>query len=189
MHALREFIQERMDTRSWAPADLARESGLSLQLVSQLLNDNREVIANPPKASTVAGLAKAFRVEESSVMRAAFAAMGYQLDQTANVADLSSVPSAQLLRVLADRLGVSEEEYHRGNTATNSRAEVSSATTQPVTGANESNAADDVSATQDDYRIAAQTTGPKTRANRARRQAEKERIPDENQDTGSETGA
>lgn len=204
MHALREFIQERMDTRSWAPADLARESGLSLQLVSQLLNDTREVIANPPKQSTVAGLARAFRVDESTVMRAAFAAMGYELDQTARAADLSSVPSAQLLRVLADRLGVIAEELTDHGAAT-SRAEGSSATlqpgtrtnagssvrpmTQPRSSADVSNAADDVSASRDDYRIAAQTAGPKTRANRARRRAEKERIPDEHQGEGPEGGA
>lgn len=40
-----------------------------------------------------------------------------------------------------------------------------------------------------DYAKAAQATGPKTRANRVRRNAEKEAIPDENQDTGSDTGA
>lgn len=182
MHALREFIQERMDTRSWAPADLARESGLSLQLVSQLLNDDRDVIANPPKSSTVSGLARAFRVEESTVMRAAFAAMGYQLDQTANVADLSSVPSAQLLRVLADRLGVREEEYHRGNTApiADEVSESRPDEKQPWTTTDGSKV---------DYAKAAQTSGPKTRANRARRQAEKERIPDEHQGEPPEGGA
>lgn len=171
MHALREFIQKRMDTRSWAPADLARESGLSLQLVSQLLNDDRDVIANPPKASTVSGLARAFRVEESTVMRAAFAAMGYELDQTANVADLSSVPSSQLLRVLADRLGVSEEEYHRGNTA-------------PIAdGVSQLEPDDDAARTNASYRLAARTPGPHLKADRARRKRERE-AGEESQDPG-----
>lgn len=107
-----------------------------------------------------------------ALMRAAFAAMGYQLDQTANVADLSSVPSSELLRVLADRLGVSEEEYRRGNTAAKTEA--------GETPADE---------TQADYAKAAQSNTPKTRANRARRREEKYRIPGEHQGQVLEGGA
>lgn len=130
MHALRQFIQERMDARGWRPADLVRASGLTKQHVQQLLDDNREQMASSPKPATVSGLAQAFSVPESVVMAAAFEAMGYDLGVVRSHTDLSAVPSVELLRALGDRLGVTDEQQEddRGNIAATSRAPGSGAT-------------------------------------------------------------
>lgn len=60
MHALRRFIQNEMDERGWQAKDLVKASGLSKQLVSQLLNDDREVLPQLPKTDTLAAIARAF---------------------------------------------------------------------------------------------------------------------------------
>lgn len=79
-----------------------------------------------------------------------------------------------------------EQETDDGNTAPTNQAEVSSAAKRnsaPEGG--ESGA----HVTQADYAKAAQSNTPKTRANRARRRAEKNRIPGEDQGEGPEGGA
>lgn len=106
MHALRRFIQERMDALGWQNVDLSRHSGLSIQLVGQLLNDDRERLPSIPKDPTLNGLARAFGVSRSTVMVAVFEAMGYDLGDVRNDVDLAAVPSERLLGAIAQRLEV-----------------------------------------------------------------------------------
>ncbi|HWC20839.1 MAG TPA: hypothetical protein VG502_00940 [Flexivirga sp.] len=94
----------------------------------------------------------------------------------------------QLIRVMID-----SEENDRGNTAP-----IADAIEQPGTRTNARSAAPDgndaptvegAPLRKDDYAKAAQSNTPRTRANRARRREEKNRIPGEDQGEGPEVGA
>lgn len=94
-----------MDTRGWRPRDLIRESGLKKQTVSLMLNDDREVLPQMPRAETVAALARAFGpdVDESVVRTVAAAAMGVQ-ETPVIIRELPSASDAELLAELGRRL-------------------------------------------------------------------------------------
>lgn len=106
MHALRRYLQDGLDARGWQPAEFARRSGLTRQRVSQMLNDDREQLPQVPKRETLAAIARAFMVSESTVTAVAFEAMGYDLAAVRSETDLSTASDDQLVRALADRLGV-----------------------------------------------------------------------------------
>ncbi|WP_130012168.1 helix-turn-helix domain-containing protein [Serinicoccus sediminis] len=125
MHALRRYLQDGLDARGWQPAELARRSGLTKQRVSQMLTDDREVLPQAPKRETLAAIARAFSVSESVVTAIAFEAMGYDLDVARGEASLSTASDEQIVRALADRLGVglrTEERDGDGDAAPTSPA-------------------------------------------------------------------
>lgn len=124
MHALRQFIQEQMDARGWRPADLVRASGLSKQLVSNHLNDDREVLAQRPSKATVTGYARAFKVSEDVVLSKVAAAMGVPIgDLQPVVFSVSDASDAELLAELARRLSErAREGGHGGDTAPKTEA-------------------------------------------------------------------
>src|SRR5690606_16914237 len=73
---------------------------------------------------TLQAIARAFNVRESVVTVVAFEAMGYDLATVRLEADLSTATDAQLVRALADRLGVGldSEDGEDHDTAPNTRA-------------------------------------------------------------------
>lgn len=108
MHALGRFIQEQMDEpgRAWKAADLARQSGLSPQVISKLLDGGRTRMARPPSQATVTGLAKAFGgadIERRLWLRVA-ESMGLPAGMEIPVADPARLTDEDLLRELARRL-------------------------------------------------------------------------------------
>ncbi|MFK5689561.1 helix-turn-helix domain-containing protein [Ornithinimicrobium sp. LYQ92] len=106
MHALRRYLQDGLDARGWQQRDLARESGLSRQRVSQMLTDDRGLLPSVPQRDTLQALARAFGVAESTVTAVAFEAMGYDLAAVRREADLSTASTEDIVRALAQRLGV-----------------------------------------------------------------------------------
>lgn len=106
MHALRRYLQDGLDARGWQQRDLARESGLSRQRVSQMLTDDRDLLPSVPQRDTLQALARAFGVAESTVTAVAFEAMGYDLAAVRREADLSTASTEDIVRALAQRLGV-----------------------------------------------------------------------------------
>lgn len=104
MHALRWFVQQSMAARGWTQSDLARESGITKQVVSGLLTDSRDKLDRLPQDKTVDGLAAAFGVDRSVVLHAIGAAMGLPVSAQVVVYDASKVSDEDLLRALADRL-------------------------------------------------------------------------------------
>jgi transcriptional regulator with XRE-family HTH domain len=76
MHALRRFIQSELDSRGWQARDLVKASGLSKQLVSNLMNDGREVLPQLPRTTTLEALAGAFNVSTAHVTTVAVEALG-----------------------------------------------------------------------------------------------------------------
>lgn len=106
MHAYRRFVQEQMDEHRWRAADLARHSGVSKQVISTLLNDDREVLSRPPRKSTIKGFARAFGgadMEQRLWLRVA-ASMGLPLGDEVLVADPGRLSNHDLVRELQSRL-------------------------------------------------------------------------------------
>jgi transcriptional regulator with XRE-family HTH domain len=109
VHEYRRFVQGELDARGWKQAELVKRSGLSRQLVSKLLSDNRPYLGQMPEESTLEGIARGFSM---SVERVRFAAArslaGYEDDGHPIATDLSHVDIDALLgevrrRVLGSR--------------------------------------------------------------------------------------
>lgn len=104
MHALRRFIQDEMDQRGWRPRDLARASGLSKQVVSLLVNDDRDVLPQLPRTSTLDALGRAFGVSTGHVTAVAVQALGVpDVSAPPVVHELASASDEELLRELLAR--------------------------------------------------------------------------------------
>lgn len=106
MNKLRRFIQAEMDARGWHAADLTRASGLSRQVVHNLLRDRRPELRMQPRDATVAGLAKAFNVDEKRIRYVALQAMNVIPDDRdlVIVHELRDADDDALLRELGSRL-------------------------------------------------------------------------------------
>lgn len=115
MHALRTYIEAQMDRRTWSAADLVRASGISKQVISGLLNDDRPSLDRLPTDRTVSGLASAFSVDRVVILAKIGEAMGLPLNAPVVIYDASRVPNDELIRELASRLR--EDGEHGGNTA------------------------------------------------------------------------
>ncbi|WP_169795147.1 hypothetical protein [Micrococcus lylae] len=95
------------------PADVARAGGPSNQLISRLMQDDRDILDRRPDAETIRRYAVALRVREEDVLAAVAEAMGLPL--TITTARLEDVPADALLNELRRRL--TEAGETRGNTA------------------------------------------------------------------------
>lgn len=103
-HALAAFIRERTDEKGWRNADLVRESGLSRQVVSKHLNDEREVIARLPDKATLEGFAKAFGVPVDFLIGKAVESLGLGYTSGDFVNSVATVHDRELLAELRRRL-------------------------------------------------------------------------------------
>lgn len=104
MHALRQYVQGEMDRRGWKPVDLAKRSGVSKQVLSNLLNDDRDELRMLPSRETVDGLAVALSVDRDVLLGVIGEAMGIPVGRTVVVYDASRVSDEDLLHELAQRL-------------------------------------------------------------------------------------
>jgi transcriptional regulator with XRE-family HTH domain len=110
MHALRLFIQNELDTRGWQAHDLAKASGLSRQLISKLVNDDRKVLPQLPRTTTLEALARAFNVSTAHVTTVAVEALGVPgVNAPAVVHEIESVDDEVLLRELLRRAIVRDQ--------------------------------------------------------------------------------
>ncbi|WP_122262176.1 helix-turn-helix domain-containing protein [Ornithinimicrobium cerasi] len=165
MHALRRYLQDGMDARGWQQSELARSSGLTRQRVSQMLGDDRELLPAVPRRETLQAIARAFGVSESTVTAVAFEAMGYDLDAVRRETDLSTATDEQLVRALADRLGVGlGTEDVMGNAQHPAPTSNVTELHARVGDVDETPPAD----------VAARTTGRKSRAQRAREEQDRD---------------
>lgn len=105
MHEYRRFVQSELDARGWKQADLVRRSGLSRQVISKILRDDREYLGQMPDESTLAALATGFEVPIERVRTAAARALArYDDDGEPLTADLSSVSIDALLQEIKRRV-------------------------------------------------------------------------------------
>lgn len=102
---LRKLIQDELDRKQWIPADLVRASGLSAQLISNLLNDERDQIDQMPKRETLSRIAYGLRIPEATVLRSAAAAWGIPLEGSDTRMSADDLSNDELLATLARRLG------------------------------------------------------------------------------------
>ena len=104
MHAYRAFVQAEMDRRGWRASDLSRASGISRQLLSTILTDTRDSLRMMPAPETVAGLARAFSVPETTILQVVAEAMGLPTGERVVVYDATRVSNAELAHEVARRL-------------------------------------------------------------------------------------
>ncbi|MDO5726984.1 MAG: helix-turn-helix transcriptional regulator [Bowdeniella nasicola] len=102
-NALVQWILAQMDQRGWSQADLARASGLSPSLISQIITDHRAHLVRPPAEATIQGLSGAFGVSRIQVMRVVGEALGVPTNPVP-VADPTLLSDSQLMRELERRL-------------------------------------------------------------------------------------
>lgn len=107
MHEFRRFIEDLMALNDdMKPAGLARASGLSPQHISQILNDDRDVMKQMPEDKTIDGIAAAFPgVTKTMVRTAAVRALGVPAaDTPAMVLDLHDISVDMLLGEIRRRI-------------------------------------------------------------------------------------
>jgi len=105
MHEFRRFLQRELDVRGWRQSDLVARSGLSKQLISNLLRDRRDHLGSMPAESTLEGLARGLGVPVDVVRTAAARALaGYRDDGRPITTDLTGVATDALLAELRRRL-------------------------------------------------------------------------------------
>ncbi len=105
MHALQRLLRDGLVRRGWNQSDLARESGLSKQVVSKLLREGRAPIARLLRDTTIEGLARALQVHVGVVRAAIAEEMRLPGDEVQVVYDARGVADDELVRELARRLG------------------------------------------------------------------------------------
>jgi transcriptional regulator with XRE-family HTH domain len=120
-HALRRFLEDGLERRGWSQATLARESGLSKQVINGIVGDERSRLDRLPQDKTIDGLARAFEVEREVVLTVIGEALGLPVSEPVVVYDASGVADSDLLRELARRLGAAGAAVPHG--ARTARAE------------------------------------------------------------------
>lgn len=105
MHEYRRFVQGELDARGWRQSDLVRRSGLSRQLVSNILRDDRDYLGQMPDAATLEALARGFGLPVETVRTAAARSLvDYSDDGTALTITLGEVSTDALLNEIRRRI-------------------------------------------------------------------------------------
>lgn len=105
MHEYRRFIQHELDVRGWDRSDLVRKSGLSRQLVHNIVTDVRPFLGQMPDASTMEALAKGLGIPIELIRTAAARSLvGYTDDGTALTIQLRDVSTDALLNEVRRRI-------------------------------------------------------------------------------------
>lgn len=73
---LARCVQQALDALGWKPADAARATGLSSQLLSQILNRQKPYRDRPPKVATLQALEKIPGLSALDISRAVGESMG-----------------------------------------------------------------------------------------------------------------
>lgn len=123
MNEFKRFILNQMGQRGWRAADLAKESGLSKQHVSKLLNDERDVMDQMPAQATIDGLARAFTGVPITAIRAkAVQGLGVPAaDLPPMVLDLQEVSVDALLEEIKRRIGKATRDEDAGATSSSTQ--------------------------------------------------------------------
>jgi transcriptional regulator with XRE-family HTH domain len=105
VHALTRFIRDRMDQPPvMSQADLAKASGLSKQVISNLCADDREQLDRLPSERTINGLAAALAGGNVDVLLTVIGeAMGLPMNRVVT-ADATALSNDELLAEIARRL-------------------------------------------------------------------------------------
>lgn len=103
-HALSNFIREEMLRRDLRNVDVEKASGLSRQLVSKLVTDQRETLTRLPERATLEGIALAFRVPLEFILAKAVESLGLGFTAGDFVSSVQTASDRELLGELERRL-------------------------------------------------------------------------------------
>lgn len=101
MHEYSRHVKSEMDKRKWNQNDLAKKAGLTRQVVSAIVTDNRERLTNIPSDKTMDGLAKAFGVDPTVIRASVALAMGLPVE--VKRASTSDISDSELIMELSRR--------------------------------------------------------------------------------------
>ena len=123
MHEYRRFIQRELDNRGWRQKDLVQKSGLSRQLVSNILRDDRDHLGQMPDATTMEALATGLGVSVETVRTAAARSLvDYTDDGSALTITLGDVSTDALLTEIRKRIDHAQPQPTSAPAATEPRA-------------------------------------------------------------------
>lgn len=103
-HALAEFLRRQATERGWRNRDLERESGLSKQLVSRYLRDDRDTLTRLPEKATIEGFAKAYRVSPEFLLGKAIESLGLGYTSGDFVNSVATASDRDLISEIESRL-------------------------------------------------------------------------------------
>lgn len=103
-HALAAFIRQQMDERKLQNRDVAQASGLSRQLVSKYVKDQRDALTRLPSKETIDGLAKAFNLSSEFLLGKAIESLGLGYTSGDFVNSVASATDNELLEEIGQRL-------------------------------------------------------------------------------------
>lgn len=112
MHAWSRYVQNYLDDHQMKPADLARKSGVSPQVISTILNDSRSELVQRPDQKTVELLAAAMGVAPDVLLAQIGEAMGLPVTRPVVIYDASRVSNEDLIRTLVERLDARAGDEH-----------------------------------------------------------------------------
>jgi hypothetical protein len=102
---LARCVQQALDALGWRPADAMRATGLSSQLLSQILNRSKPYGDRPPKTSTLQALAEIPGLSMLDVTRAVGESMGIAARPPGeHMIEVDWSPSRRSLHNLIDKL-------------------------------------------------------------------------------------
>ena len=112
-HAYRALVEGEMTRRGWNSTQVASHSGLSKQLVSQIVNDERESLRMMPHRATVTSLADAFGIPANVIWVSIAQAMGLPIDTVPSVVrEVETASDDELINELRRRLIQKEGSGH-----------------------------------------------------------------------------
>src|SRR5690625_1832768 len=76
MNEYKRFVQNELDRRNWKPADVTNNGGPSRQVMSNILNDDRDMLVQRPKQETIEALSRAFGIRVEVILGHVAKAMG-----------------------------------------------------------------------------------------------------------------
>lgn len=103
-HAFADFIRQQMDERGLRNQDVVGASGLSRQLVSKYVRDDRDQLARLPEKETVNGFAKALHVSPDFMLGKAIESLGLGYSSGDFVNSVATATDAELLEEIERRL-------------------------------------------------------------------------------------
>lgn len=113
MNEYKRFIQNELDRRNWNPADVTNNGGPSRQVMSNILNDNREILVQRPRQETIEALSRAFGIRVEVILAHVAKAMGLPVHVEAQ--HLDDVSDDDLLDQIRKRMQRGSSQHAEDN--------------------------------------------------------------------------
>lgn len=121
MNEYKRFVQNELDRRNWKPADATNNGGPSRQVMSNILNDDRDMLVQRPKQETIEALSRAFGVRVEVILGHVAKAMGLPVNVEAQ--SLDDISDDDLLDQVRKRMQRGSSQHAEDNTPESDKTE------------------------------------------------------------------